>query len=150
MHGKLNRLHGAEEDARNKANQLSTLLELLEKLKKELATTQQEKKTIDEWAQKYWDEKLVSELKDQNGLLMKEKDELNRLMQEQTHPMTVIESMWCSRENGSCYSTGDSAARDRFEQGAFSLPESPDRTPSPRGEIRRSEERDGLFHGSHD
>lgn len=49
------------------------------------------------------------------------------------------------RENGPCYRTGDSAAGDGSERGAISLPESPDRTPSPRGEIRRPERGDGFF-----
>lgn len=53
------------------------------------------------------------------------------------------------RENGSCDRTGDSAAGDRSERGAFSLPESPDRTPSPRGEIRRPEGGDGVLGERH-
>lgn len=53
MRSELNRLRGAEEDARNKTNQVSSLLEELERLKKELSTTQQEKKTIEDWAQTY-------------------------------------------------------------------------------------------------
>ncbi|XP_037546731.1 unconventional myosin-Va [Nematolebias whitei] len=90
MRSELSRLRGAEEDARNKANQVSSLLEELEKLRKELSVTQQEKKTIEEWAQTYRSEmeKMVSELKDQNGLLKKEKDDLNRLIQEQSQQMT--------------------------------------------------------------
>lgn len=56
MRGELKRLHGVEEDARNKANQLSTLMEELERLKKELVSTQQEKKTIEDWAQNYKNE----------------------------------------------------------------------------------------------
>lgn len=56
MRGELSRLRGVEEDAKNKANQVSSLLEELEKLKKELRVTQQEKKTIEDWAQKYRDE----------------------------------------------------------------------------------------------
>ncbi|XP_055010629.1 unconventional myosin-Va isoform X3 [Boleophthalmus pectinirostris] len=90
MRSELNRLHGVEEDAKNKANQLSTLLEELERLKKELTTTQQEKRTIEDWAQNYKAEmeKMVSELKDQNGSLKKEKDDLNRLIQEQSQQMT--------------------------------------------------------------
>ncbi len=49
------------------------------------------------------------------------------------------------RENGACYRSGDSAAGDGSERGAISLPESPDRTPSPRGEIRRPEGGDGFL-----
>ncbi|XP_034042752.1 unconventional myosin-Va isoform X2 [Thalassophryne amazonica] len=90
MRSELNRLRGAEEDAKNKANQLSSLLEELERLKKELSVTQQEKKTIEDWAQRYRNEmeQMVLDLKDQNGSLKKEKDDLNRLIQEQSQQMT--------------------------------------------------------------
>ncbi|KAI3377056.1 hypothetical protein L3Q82_000264 [Scortum barcoo] len=90
IRGELNRLRGVEEEARNKTNQVTSLLEELERLKKELSATQQEKKTIEDWAQTYRDEmeKMVSELKDQNGTLKKEKDDLNRLIQEQSQQMT--------------------------------------------------------------
>uniref|UniRef100_A0A3Q2ZND0 Unconventional myosin-Va n=1 Tax=Hippocampus comes TaxID=109280 RepID=A0A3Q2ZND0_HIPCM len=53
LRGELGRLRGVEEDARSKGNQVNCLLEELEKLKKELSTTQQEKKTIEDWAQSY-------------------------------------------------------------------------------------------------
>ncbi|XP_041813803.1 unconventional myosin-Va [Chelmon rostratus] len=90
MRGELSRLRGVEEEARNKSNQVSSLLEELERLRKELSATQQEKKTIEDWAQTYRDEmeKMVSELKDQNGSLKKDKDDLNRLIQEQSQQMT--------------------------------------------------------------
>ncbi|XP_070828098.1 unconventional myosin-Va isoform X2 [Chaetodon trifascialis] len=90
MRGELSRLRGVEEEAKNKSNQVSSLLEELERLKKELSATQKEKKTIEDWAQTYRDEmeKMVSELKDQNGSLKKEKDDLNRLIQEQSQQMT--------------------------------------------------------------
>lgn len=90
MRGELGRLRGVEEEARNKANQLSSLMEELERLKKELSATQNEKKTIEEWAQNYRDEmeEMVAALKDQNGLLKKEKNDLNRLIQEQSQQMT--------------------------------------------------------------
>ncbi|XP_078108459.1 unconventional myosin-Va isoform X2 [Sander vitreus] len=90
MRGELSRLRGVEEDAKNKGNQVTSLLEQLEKLKKELSSTQKEKKTIEDWAQTYRDEmeKMVSELKDQNCSLKKEKDDLNRLIQEQSQQMT--------------------------------------------------------------
>lgn len=58
--------------------------------------------------------------------------------------------MFCPvRENGSCDRTGDSAAGDGSERGALSLPESPDRTPSPRGEVRRPEGGDGFIGEEH-
>ncbi|CAL1604235.1 unnamed protein product [Knipowitschia caucasica] len=90
MRTELNKLRGVEEDARNKTNQLSTLMEELQRLKKELSTTQQEKKTIEDWTHNYKSEmeKLVAELKEQNGSLKKEKDDLNRSIQEQSQQMT--------------------------------------------------------------
>ncbi|KAM8894203.1 unconventional myosin-Va isoform 7-T7 [Spinachia spinachia] len=90
MRAELSRLRGAEEDAKNKGHQVNSLLEELEKLRKELSSTQKEKKTIEDWAQTYRSEMetMVSELKDQNGSLKKEKDDLNRLIQEQSQQMT--------------------------------------------------------------
>uniref|UniRef100_A0A1A8EP02 Myosin VAa n=1 Tax=Nothobranchius korthausae TaxID=1143690 RepID=A0A1A8EP02_9TELE len=90
MRGELSRLRGVQEDARNRANQVSSLLEELEKLKKELSVTQQEKKSIEDWAHTYRSqmEKVLSELKDENGSLKKEKDDLNRRIQEQSQQMT--------------------------------------------------------------
>uniref|UniRef100_A0A8C5I2S4 Myosin VAa n=1 Tax=Gouania willdenowi TaxID=441366 RepID=A0A8C5I2S4_GOUWI len=89
MRAELTRLRGAEEDAKNKGNQVSSLQEELERLRKELSTTQQEKKNIEDWTQAYKDkmEKMVSELKEQNGLLKTEKNDLNRLIQEQSQQM---------------------------------------------------------------
>ncbi|XP_068586287.1 unconventional myosin-Va isoform X1 [Cebidichthys violaceus] len=90
MRGELSRLRGVEEDAKNKGNQVSSLLEELEKLRKELSSTQKEKKTIEDWAQTYRNEmeKMVSELKEQNCSLKKEKEDLNRSIQEQSQQMT--------------------------------------------------------------
>ncbi|XP_074466992.1 unconventional myosin-Va isoform X1 [Sebastes fasciatus] len=90
MRGELGRLRGVEEDAKNKGNQVTSLLEELEKLRKELSSTQKEKKTIEDWAKTYRDEmeKMVSELKEQNGSLKKDKDDLNRSIQEQSQQMT--------------------------------------------------------------
>lgn len=56
LRNELGRLRGVEEDAKNKGNQVSSLLEELERLRKELSATQQEKKTIEDWAQTYRDE----------------------------------------------------------------------------------------------
>lgn len=53
MRTELSRLKGYQEEAKNKTNQVSSLQEELEKLKKELSVTQQEKKTIEDWAQTY-------------------------------------------------------------------------------------------------
>uniref|UniRef100_A0A8D3CZ17 Myosin VA n=1 Tax=Scophthalmus maximus TaxID=52904 RepID=A0A8D3CZ17_SCOMX len=90
MRGELSRLRGVEEDAKNKTIQVTSLLEELERLRKELSVTQKEKKTIEDWAHTYRNEmeKMVSELKEQNGSLKKDKDDLNRLIQEQSQQMT--------------------------------------------------------------
>ncbi|XP_060734395.1 unconventional myosin-Va isoform X2 [Tachysurus vachellii] len=86
----LTRLRGVEEEARNSANRVSTLEEELVKLRKDLQTTQKEKKAIEDWAQTYQDEmeQMISELKEQNNLLKNEKDDLNRLIQEQSQQWT--------------------------------------------------------------
>ncbi|XP_038556828.1 unconventional myosin-Va isoform X7 [Micropterus salmoides] len=86
----LSRLRGVEEEAKNKTNQVASLLEELERLRKELSTTQKEKKTIEDWAQTYRNEmeKMVSELKEENGSLKQDKDNLNRMIQEQSQQMT--------------------------------------------------------------
>ncbi|XP_073671822.1 unconventional myosin-Va isoform X2 [Paramisgurnus dabryanus] len=90
MRGELTRLRGAEEEAKNNANRVTSLLEELERLRKDLQNTQKEKKTIEDWAQKYQDEmeQMISELKEQNHLLKNEKDDLNRLIQEQSQQWT--------------------------------------------------------------
>uniref|UniRef100_A0A674E0J1 Myosin VA n=1 Tax=Salmo trutta TaxID=8032 RepID=A0A674E0J1_SALTR len=86
----VSKLKGIEEEAKNNANRVTSLLEELERLRKELTTTQKEKKTIEDWATKYRDEmeKMVAELKQQNGLLKTEKDDLNRMIKEQSQQMT--------------------------------------------------------------
>ncbi|KAF4101618.1 unconventional myosin-Va isoform X6 [Onychostoma macrolepis] len=84
------RLRGAEEDAKNNANKVTSLLEEVERLRKDLQNTQKEKKAIEDWAQTYQDEmeKMISELKEQNHLLKNEKNDLNRLIQEQSQQWT--------------------------------------------------------------
>uniref|UniRef100_A0A8C7IYM4 Myosin VA n=1 Tax=Oncorhynchus kisutch TaxID=8019 RepID=A0A8C7IYM4_ONCKI len=52
----VSKLKGIEEEAKNNANRVTSLLEQLERLRKELTTTQKEKKTIEDWATKYRDE----------------------------------------------------------------------------------------------
>uniref|UniRef100_A0A672NZC4 Myosin VA n=1 Tax=Sinocyclocheilus grahami TaxID=75366 RepID=A0A672NZC4_SINGR len=86
----LTRLRGAEEDAKNNANKVTSLLEELERLRKDLQNTRKEKKAIEDWAQTYQDEmeKMISELKEQNHLLKNEKNDLNRLIQEQSQQWT--------------------------------------------------------------
>uniref|UniRef100_A0A3B4CZX3 Unconventional myosin-Va n=1 Tax=Pygocentrus nattereri TaxID=42514 RepID=A0A3B4CZX3_PYGNA len=88
----LSRLRCAEEDAKNSNNRVITLQEELERLRAELQNTQKEKKAIEEWAQKYQDEMeqvgAGETLKDQNNLLKNEKNDLNRLIQEQGQQWT--------------------------------------------------------------
>uniref|UniRef100_A0A673XPN3 Myosin VA n=1 Tax=Salmo trutta TaxID=8032 RepID=A0A673XPN3_SALTR len=85
----VSKLKGIEEEAKNNANRVTSLLEELERLRKELTTTQKEKKTIEDWATKYRDEmEKVRDLKQQNGLLKTEKDDLNRMIKEQSQQMT--------------------------------------------------------------
>ncbi|XP_050990798.1 unconventional myosin-Va isoform X1 [Labeo rohita] len=86
----LTRLRGAEEDAKNNANKVTSLLEELERLRKDLQNTQKEKKAIEDWAQTYQDEmeQMIAELKEQNHLLKNEKNDLNRLIQEQGQQWT--------------------------------------------------------------
>ncbi|KAL2088781.1 hypothetical protein ACEWY4_015680 [Coilia grayii] len=84
------RLRTAEDEAKANANKVTSLLEELARLRQELATTQKDKKVIEDWAEKYRDEmeQMVAELKEQNGLLKNEKEDLNRLIQEQSQQMT--------------------------------------------------------------
>uniref|UniRef100_A0A672S2Z6 Unconventional myosin-Va n=1 Tax=Sinocyclocheilus grahami TaxID=75366 RepID=A0A672S2Z6_SINGR len=64
----LTRLRGAEEDAKNNANKVTSLLEELERLRKDLQNTQKEKKAIEDWAQTYQDEMEKVLLKMQRAL----------------------------------------------------------------------------------
>lgn len=50
------RLRTAEEEAKNNANRVTSLLEELARLRQELQTTQKEKKVIEDWAETYRDE----------------------------------------------------------------------------------------------
>uniref|UniRef100_A0A8C2DC06 Myosin VAa n=1 Tax=Cyprinus carpio TaxID=7962 RepID=A0A8C2DC06_CYPCA len=83
----LTRLRGAEEDAKNNANKVTSLLEELERLRKDLQNTQKEKKAIEDWARTYQDE-MEQVLLEQNHLLKNEKNDLNRLIQEQSQQWT--------------------------------------------------------------
>nr|XP_009510491.1 PREDICTED: unconventional myosin-Va isoform X2 [Phalacrocorax carbo] len=85
------RLRMSEEEAKNATNHVLSLQEEIAKLRKELHQTQSEKKTIEEWADKYKHEteQLVSELKEQNTLLKTEKEELlNRRIHDQAREIT--------------------------------------------------------------
>uniref|UniRef100_A0A8C1VJL3 Myosin VAa n=1 Tax=Cyprinus carpio TaxID=7962 RepID=A0A8C1VJL3_CYPCA len=83
----LTRLRGAEEDAKNNANKVTSLLEELERLRKDLQNTQKEKKAIEDWAKTYQEE-MEKVLLEQNHLLKNEKNDLNRLIQEQGQQWT--------------------------------------------------------------
>ncbi|KYO21221.1 hypothetical protein Y1Q_0001487 [Alligator mississippiensis] len=84
------RLRMSEEEAKNATNRVLSLQEEVAKLRKDLHRTQSEKKTIEEWADKYKqeNEQLVSELKEQNTLLKNEKEELNRRICDQAKEFT--------------------------------------------------------------
>ncbi|XP_062998493.1 unconventional myosin-Va [Elgaria multicarinata webbii] len=86
------RLRMSEEEAKNATNRLLSLQEEIGKLRKELHQTQAEKKTIEEKADIYKQEtdQLVLDLKEQNTLLKKEKDELNHLIQDQAKEITEV------------------------------------------------------------
>uniref|UniRef100_A0A3B3QCH2 Unconventional myosin-Va n=1 Tax=Paramormyrops kingsleyae TaxID=1676925 RepID=A0A3B3QCH2_9TELE len=90
LRGELARLRGFEEEAKSNASRVVSLLEELVRLRKELEATQSEKKVIEDWADKYRNEMeaMVAELKEQNNLLKSEKNNLNRLIQEQDQVMT--------------------------------------------------------------
>lgn len=61
----VSKLKGIEEEAKNNANRVTSLLEQLERLRRELTTTQKEKKTIEDWATKYRDE--MEKVRDEEG-----------------------------------------------------------------------------------
>ncbi|XP_054858492.1 unconventional myosin-Va [Eublepharis macularius] len=84
------RLKMSEEEAKNATNRALSLQEEISRLQKELHQTQSEKKTIQEKANIYKMEtdQLVLELKEQNTLLKKEKNELNQRVQDQAKEMT--------------------------------------------------------------
>ncbi|XP_043934765.1 unconventional myosin-Va isoform X4 [Protopterus annectens] len=84
------RLRMTEEEGKNAINRITSLLEEIAQLRRELESTQTEKKSIEETADRYKRETelLVTELKEQNTLLKSEKDELNQRLQQQAKEMT--------------------------------------------------------------
>ncbi|XP_048375618.1 unconventional myosin-Va isoform X2 [Sphaerodactylus townsendi] len=84
------RLKMSEEEAKNATNRVLSLQDEISKLQKELHQTQSEKKLIQEKSEIYKQETdvLVLELKEQNMLLKKEKDDLNHRIQNQAKEMT--------------------------------------------------------------
>ncbi|XP_028813225.1 unconventional myosin-Va isoform X2 [Denticeps clupeoides] len=81
----LERLLGVEEEARRQAGRVSSMLQEMATLREELESSREERESVEEKARAYMDsmEKMVAELNEKNRLLKSEKDELNRLTQEQ-------------------------------------------------------------------
>uniref|UniRef100_A0AAZ3QDE4 Myosin VAa n=1 Tax=Oncorhynchus tshawytscha TaxID=74940 RepID=A0AAZ3QDE4_ONCTS len=75
----VSKLKGIEEEAKNNANRVTSLLEQLERLRKELTTTQKEKKTIEDWATKYRDE--MEKVRDEEG------EKMTRALAEETQQL---------------------------------------------------------------
>uniref|UniRef100_A0AAZ3PT39 Myosin VAa n=1 Tax=Oncorhynchus tshawytscha TaxID=74940 RepID=A0AAZ3PT39_ONCTS len=80
----VSKLKGIEEEAKNNANRVTSLLEQLERLRKELTTTQKEKKTIEDWATKYRDE--MEKVRDEEGGGI-EKEKMTRALAEETQQL---------------------------------------------------------------
>lgn len=81
----LERLRGAEEEARVMARKVPSLLEELSFLRRELETTQSGKLDVEEQARLYKERthQVVEQLNEKNSLLSRERDDLNMLIQEQ-------------------------------------------------------------------
>ncbi|XP_072326753.1 unconventional myosin-Va isoform X2 [Scyliorhinus torazame] len=86
----VDRLRASEESAKVSSNKVTSLMEEIVILRKELKETQAQKKRLEEGADKYKAETdlMVSQLKEQNSLLKNEKEELNRRIQEQAKEIT--------------------------------------------------------------
>ncbi|XP_043532997.1 unconventional myosin-Va [Chiloscyllium plagiosum] len=86
----VDRLRVNEENAKVSSNKITSLLEEIAILRKELKETQAQKKHLEEGAMKYKEETelMVSQLKEQNSLLKKEKEDLNLQIQEQAKEIT--------------------------------------------------------------
>eukprot|EP00061_Rhincodon_typus_P013756 g40330.t1 len=91
----VDRLRANEEIAKVSSNKITSLLEEITILRKELKETQAQKKRLEEGAEKYKEETelMVSQLKEQNTLLKNEKEDLNRQIQEQAKEITGIISI---------------------------------------------------------
>ncbi|XP_067874083.1 unconventional myosin-Va isoform X5 [Heterodontus francisci] len=86
----VDRLRANEENAKVSSNKITSLMEEITILRKELKETQAQKKRLEEGAEKYKEETdlMVSQLKEQNALLKNEKEDLNRRIQEQAKEIT--------------------------------------------------------------
>ncbi|XP_041734564.1 unconventional myosin-Va isoform X2 [Coregonus clupeaformis] len=88
------RLRVAEEESRFKADGVPSLLEQLSFLHQELETTRGEKKAVEEGARTYREdtEKVVSELNENNSLLMTANGDLNQLIQDQSQQIAETQA----------------------------------------------------------
>ncbi|KAJ8002548.1 hypothetical protein DPEC_G00160050 [Dallia pectoralis] len=95
----LERLRGAEEESRSAAEKLPSLLEQLSFLRQEQEITRGEKEVVQEEARAYREEneKRVAEMNEKNCLLMIEKDDLTRLIQDQSHQ--IADSKACVEDS---------------------------------------------------
>ncbi|XP_059191522.1 unconventional myosin-Va-like [Centropristis striata] len=87
-------LRRSEQEARAKTVKLPSLLEQLSFLQQELENTRREKEDLEEQKKVYMAEtqQVVEDLNMKNSLLSSEKDELNKLIQEQAHQLTGIKT----------------------------------------------------------
>ncbi|XP_034032086.1 unconventional myosin-Va-like isoform X2 [Thalassophryne amazonica] len=87
-------LRESERETRTRAETLPSLLEQLSFLQQELENTHREKKNQEQQARIYKEqtEKVVEELNMKNSLLTSEKDDLNKLIQEQAQQLTEIKT----------------------------------------------------------
>ncbi|XP_078386375.1 unconventional myosin-Va [Cetorhinus maximus] len=86
----VDRLRANEESAKVSSNKITSLMEEIVILRRELKETQAQKKRLEEGADKYKAETdlMVSQLKEQNALLKNEKEELNHQIQQQAKEIT--------------------------------------------------------------
>ncbi|KAM7396859.1 hypothetical protein PAMP_019867 [Pampus punctatissimus] len=87
-------LRRSEQEARSKAETLPSLLEQLSFLQQELENTRREKEDLEDQAKVYKEEtqQAVEKLNMKNSLLNNEKDELNKLIVEQTQQLAETKS----------------------------------------------------------
>uniref|UniRef100_A0A673BZT1 Myosin VAb n=1 Tax=Sphaeramia orbicularis TaxID=375764 RepID=A0A673BZT1_9TELE len=87
-------LRRSEQEAKAKAESVPSLLEQLTFLRQELDTTRREKDELEKEAKVYREttQEMVEELNMKNSLLNNEKDELNKLILEQTQQLTEIKT----------------------------------------------------------
>ncbi|XP_072134316.1 unconventional myosin-Va isoform X3 [Mobula birostris] len=86
----VDRLRVNEENAKVSSNKITSLMEEIAILRKELKETQAQKKHLEESAEKYKEEtdQVLFQLKEQNTLLKNEKEDLNHRIQEQAKEIT--------------------------------------------------------------